>query len=209
MRILIADDHQMFREGLKRILSEEQDLALVGEAGSAQDVVNAIESDSWDIVVLDINLPGRNGIEVLKEIKLRHASLPVLILSMYPSSQYGMRAIRAGASGYLTKSDAAEELIQALRKIKAGGKYIGSDLADALAEGIQKNNPAFPHELLSDREYEVFHHLATGKTVGEIAEELNLSVKTVSTHRTHILEKLNSRNNSEIVQYAMNQHLLA
>lgn len=208
MKVLIADDHQIFREGVKRILAEESGVSKVGEAAHAQDVLDSIDHDVWDIVILDIGLPGRSGIDILKEIKHRRPQLPVLMLSMYPADQYAVRAIRAGASGYLTKSSAAQDLMKALTAIQGGGKYISPEIADALAENIQMKNPEAPHERLSDREFEVFQLIASGKTVGEIAKELNLSVNTVSTHRAHILEKLNVRNNSDIVQYALNQKLL-
>lgn len=208
MNVLIADDHQIFREGVKRILAEDPSVSKVGEAAHAQEVLDAIDRHPWDIVILDIGLPGQSGIEILKEIKYRRPTLPVLMLSMYPADQYALRAIRAGASGYLAKSSAAQDLVKALTTIREGGKYITPDIADALAERVQTKHHDLPHERLSDREFEVFHLIAKGKTVGKIAKELNLSVKTVSTHRVHILEKLNLRNNSEIVQYALNQQLL-
>jgi two-component system invasion response regulator UvrY len=208
MNILIGDDHQIFREGVKRILAEEPSVLKVGEAAHAQEVLDAVDHHPWDIVILDIRLPGRSGIDILKEIKHRHPTLAVLMLSMYPADQYALRAFRAGASGYLTKSSAAQDLMKALTTIRGGGKYISPDVADALAESIQTKHPETLHKHLSDREFEVFHLIATGKAVGEIAKELNLSVKTISTHRLHILEKLNLRNNSDIVQFALNQQLL-
>lgn len=206
MRILIADDHELIREGIKRILADAHDIRYVGEARIAHEVIAALEQEHWDMVVLDINLPGRSGLDVLKEIKQRFPDIPVLILSMYPEDQYAVRMIKAGAVGYINKGSAATDLLQAIRKVAAGGKYINTSVAEKLAEAVDTGGP--PHTLLSDREFEIFRLLASGKTVGEIALLLSRSVKTISTHRSHILSKMNLNNNAEIMQYAFEHKLL-
>ncbi|MDP2207915.1 MAG: response regulator transcription factor [Bacteroidota bacterium] len=203
MKVLIADDHQIVREGLKRILHHASDIDEVSEAENAQQLLDLLETQHWDVVVLDINMPGKSGLDVLKEIKHQYPKLPVLILSMYPESQFAVRMIKQGASGYLTKASAASELIQAIRKVYQGGKYISPSVADKLAEALGSETDKPAHESLSDREFQVFRFIATGMTVGEIAVELTLSVKTISTYRTKILEKMKLRNNADIVQYAV------
>lgn len=206
MQILIGDDHELIREGIKRIFADASDIECVGEARNAHEVIAALEQQSWDIVVLDINLPGRSGLDVLKEIKQRFPDIPVLILSMYPEDQYAVRMIKAGAVGYVNKGSAATELLQAIRKVSAGGKYINASVAEKLVEAVDTGGPS--HANLSDREFEIFRLLASGKTVGEIAGMLNRSVKTISTHRSHILSKMNLNNNAEIMQYALEHKLL-
>ncbi len=203
MNILIADDHQIVREGLKRVLGEAGDVRTIGEAENAARVLEQVRSARWDVVVLDLHMPGKGGLETLKELKLLFPKLPVLILSMYPEEQFAVRVMRAGASGYLTKAGAASELVPALRKIHAGGRYISPSVAEKLAETLADVQGRALHEGLSDREFQVFKMIAGGLTVGAIADELSLSVKTISTYRTKILEKLHLRNNAEIVQYAV------
>ncbi|MBX2992520.1 MAG: response regulator transcription factor [Bacteroidetes bacterium] len=207
MDVLIADDHQLIREGIKYMLSEAPEVGVIGEARNAEEILAQIAGHPWDVLVLDINLPGRSGLDVLKEIRVKHPKLPVLILSMYPEDQFAVRVIKAGAAGYLTKSSAAKELVDALRKIASGGKYINEAVAEKLAEAVDAGISATPHERLSDREFEIFKLIGSGKTVGEIAELLKRSVKTISTHRTHILEKMNLHNNADIMQYVIEHKL--
>lgn len=206
MKILIADDHQIVREGLKRVLSDAPEIKAIGEAEDSSQLMEQIRKGRWDVVVLDINMPGKGGLETLKEIKEEFPKLPVLILSMYPEEQFAVRVMKAGASGYLTKAGAADALLPALRKIYKGGKYISPSVAEKLAEALERK-PDHPHEALSDREFQVFKMIASGKTVGSIAEDLSLSVKTISTYRTKILEKLSLKNNADIVQYAVDHGL--
>lgn len=208
MNILIADDHQLIREGIKFIVREAPEIENVGEARNAEEIFNELGKRTWDIVVLDINLPGRSGLDILKELHMRFPALPVLMLSMYPEEQFAVRVIKAGAAGYITKGSAATELVLALRKIAQGGKYINASVAERLAASFGDITGRPPHELLSDREFEIFKLLAAGKTVGEIGQMLGRSVKTISTHRTHILEKMNLQNNAEIMQYALEHKLV-
>lgn len=208
MKIIVADDHQLIREGIKRILAGQPDVTAVAEAENAQQVLDLVRSGNWDIVVLDIKLPGKSGLDVLKELKDERPKLPVLILSMYPEEQFAVRVIRAGASGYLSKASAGDELLNALNKIYRGEKYISKEVADILADAIDDRGDRPGHMLLSDREFEVFRMIGAGKPVGEIAAELSLSVKTVSTYRSHILEKMKLKNNAEIMQYAITHKLV-
>lgn len=207
MNILIADDHELIREGLKRILHEAGEIKAVGEAVDAASLLVQLRKREWDVLVLDINMPDRSGLEVLKEIRKDYPGLPVLVLSMYPEEQYAIRVMKAGASGYLTKSGASSDLISALIKLHQGGRYISATLADRMAEELERKSDQLPHESLSDREFEVFNLIADGKTVGEIAAKLSLSVKTISTYRTHILGKMDLRNNADIMHYALEHHL--
>lgn len=208
IRILIADDHAIVRSGLKQIVSSAPDLEVAGEATTSQEVLNLIRKQPWDIIVLDINMPGRSGIETLKEIKRDYPKLPVLMLSMYPEDQYAVRALKAGAAGYLTKESAPEELLIAIRKVLRGGKYISATVAEHLVFALDVNPNKPLHMLLSDREYQIFCLIASGKTVSEIADELAISVKTVSTHRTRILEKMQMRTNAELTHYAIRNELV-
>lgn len=208
IRILIADDHPIVRAGFKQVLSETPDMEVTDEAGNGQEAMACIRKKELDVVLLDISMPGRSGLEVLKELKEEQPKLPVLILSMYPEEQYAIRALRAGASGYLTKASAANELISAIRKVAEGGKYISATLGERLTEFLGTDMTRPPHELLSDREYQVMLMIASGRTVSAIAEELCLSVKTISTYRTHILEKMRMKNNAEITFYAVQNGLV-
>ena len=208
VKILIADDHPIVREGYKKILMDTPDMQVVDEAGNGQEVLNLVRKKDYDLILLDISLPGRNGLEVLKDIKDEKPKLPVMILSIYPEEQYAVRAFRAGASGYLTKASAPNELISAIRKISQGGRYISSSMAEKLTYYFDSDSVRPPHEKLSDREYQVMLMIASGKTVKEIGEELFLSVKTISTYRTHILEKMNLKNNAEITLYAIQNKLV-
>jgi two-component system invasion response regulator UvrY len=208
IRILIADDHPIVREGFKQVLSETTDMVVADEAGNGQEVLNLLRNNTYDVILLDISMPGRSGLEILKELRSDYPKLPVLIVSIYPEEQYAVRAFRAGASGYLTKASAPHELIAAIRKISKGGRYISSSLAEKLTYYLDIDAAKPPHELLSDREYQVMLLIASGKTVTEIGRELCLSVKTISTYRTHILEKMKMKNNAEITLYAVQNQLV-
>ena len=208
IRILVADDHTIVREGLKQILADVDDMAVRDEAGNGQEALAKIREGEFDVVLLDISMPGRSGLEILKEIKAERPKLPVLILSMHAEEQYAVRALRAGASGYMTKASAPDELIGAIRKVSCGRKYVSSSLAEKLALELDIDTKKPPHENLSDREYQVMLMLASGKSVTEIAEELCLSVKTISTYRARVMEKMNMKKNAELTLYAVQNHLV-
>jgi DNA-binding NarL/FixJ family response regulator len=207
-RILIVDDHGVVRRGLKQILEAELGSVECCEAVDGVDALVQIRNSSWDVVVLDITLPQRSGLDVLKEIRGFKPDLPVLVLSMHPEDQYGVRVLRAGASGYLTKESAPEELGDAVRKVLAGGHYVSPALAEKLAGDVGRVKHQAPHELLSDREYQVMCLIASGKTVSEIAEMLSLSVKTISTYRSRILDKMDVKDNAKLTYYALDQGLV-
>lgn len=208
IKILIADDHAIVRQGLRQIVTSDNQMTIVGEAANGNDLLNMIRKTPTDVVILDISMPGRNGLETLKELKRDYPALPVIILSMHPEDQYGVRVFKAGAAGYMNKETAPEELVTAIKKVYRGGKYISAQLGELLAAHIQGNHHSEPHKSLSDRELEVFNSLAGGKTVGQISEELNLSVKTISTYRTRILEKMGMTHNAELIRYAFDYKLL-
>jgi DNA-binding NarL/FixJ family response regulator len=208
IKLLIADDHAIFREGLKHILEEHPDIIVADEAGNGQEVLDYVWKNEYDMILLDIGMPGMPALEVLKQVKNEKPRLPVLVLSMYPEDQYAVRFIRAGASGYLTKESAPEELITAIRKITAGRKYITSSVAEKLADEVEPDADKPAHHSLSDREFEVFRLIASGKTVKQIAEDLFLSMKTISTYRSRILEKMKMKTNAELMHYALKQHML-
>jgi len=208
IRILVADDHTIVREGLKQIFFETRDMEVADEARNGQEVIKRIEDNEYDIVLLDISLPGRSGLDVLKQIKLMKPGLPVLVLSMHPEEQYAVRSLRAGASGYLTKESASQELIEAIRKVTQGRKYITSSLAEKIALEMEVDTSKPLHEALSDREYQVLCMIASGKTVTEIGEALSLSVKTISTHRSRILKKMKMKNNAQLMRYAIRHNLV-
>ncbi len=208
MRILIADDHAVVRHGLKQILAEAFPRAVFGEAANSQQTLERVRKESWTIVILDLTMPGRSGLEVLAEIKRARPSLPVLILSMHPEDQFAVRLLKAGAAGYMTKESAPEELVGALRKAIAGGRYISAGLAEKMASLLVNDTASHPHEALSDREFVVLRLIASGKPVGAIAVELSLSVKTVSTYRARLLEKMGMSNNAQLVHYAFQNNLV-
>ena len=208
IKILIADDHPIVRAGFKQVISDMPDMLVADEAGNGQEVLQLIGKKDYDLVLLDISMPGRSGLEILKDLKSEKPKLPVLILSIYPEEQYAIRALRAGASGYMTKASAPNELILAIRRISEGGKYISASLAEKLAYYLDGDATKPPHETLSDREYQVMLMIASGKTVTEIANELCLSVKTISTYRTHIREKMKMKNNAEMTLYAVQNKLV-
>jgi DNA-binding NarL/FixJ family response regulator len=207
-KILIADDHAIVREGLKQIISETSDMTVADEAIDGHEVLNKALRNDYDVVVLDITMPGINGLDVLKQIKAQKPKLPILVLSVHPEEQYAVRILRAGASGYLTKESAPDELIAAIRKAYDGGKYVSSSLAEKLAFDLEVEREKPLHETLSDREYQVMINIAQGKKVKDIAEELFLSEKTISTYRSRILEKMGMEKNEELVRYAINNHLI-
>ena len=208
MKILLTDDHAVVRHGLKQILADEFKRATFGEARNAQEALDLVWKENWDVVVLDITMPGRSGLEVLREIKKTRPKLPVLVLSMHPENQFAVRVLKGGASGYMTKESAAEELVGAIKKVLTGGRYVSKSLAEKLASYLASDSQKPPQELLSDREFQVLRLIASGKIVSEIAKELSLSVKTISTYRTRILEKMGLRNNAELMHYAMEHRLV-
>lgn len=208
MKVLIADDHPVVRQGLRQMLAVEQDLTVVGEARNGQEVVELSRRVPWEVAVLDYNMPGKNGLELIKELRQRYPGRAVLVLSMYPEDRYAVRALKAGAAGYLTKESAPEELVSAIRKVAGGGRYITPTLGEKLALELEDNSGKPLHETLSDREYQVMWMIASGKTVRQIADELFLSPNTVSTHRTRILRKMNMKSNAELMHYAIARHLV-
>lgn len=208
IKILIVDDHPVVREGLRRILSDFADKVPVDEASSGHVALEKIRKNDYDVVVLDIAMPGLGGLDVLKQIKSERPRLPVLILSMYPEEQYAVRVLRAGASGYLTKNNAPGELLTAIRKVSAGRKYVSPVLAERLADELQADEKRQPHERLSDREYQVMCFIASGMTIKKIAEELSLSVKTINTFRARILAKMSLKNSAELTYYAIKHRLV-
>lgn len=207
IEILIVDDHSVVRAGLRQIIASCPDMSVVDELADSQDVLSKIRKRKYSVVILDISLPGKNGLEVLKEIKNEFPKLPVIILSMYPEDQYAIRALRSGAAGYVSKDTAPEELITALRTVAAGRKYVSRVLAEKLAFNLDVDAKKELHETLSDREYQVLCMIASGKTISEIADNLSLSVKTVSTYRCRILDKMQLKNNAELTNYAVKNHL--
>jgi two-component system invasion response regulator UvrY len=208
IRILIADDHIVVRKGLKQILREEFSDAQIEEASNGMELLKKINDEKWDIIISDLSMPGRSGLEVLKQVKQDQPKLPVLILSMHPEDQYAIRVLKAGASGYLTKESAPDELVKAVRHILNGRKYITESIAEKLASGINIENSESLHTTLSDREFSVLKLIASGKTVSEVAEILSLSVPTISTYRARILEKMNMKTNAELTHYAIENKLV-
>ena len=204
MKILIVDDHVIFRAGLRQLLLQELVNPVIEEAGDGISALYKLPEKKWDVILLDINLPDKNGIEILKNIKQKKPEQPVLMLSMYSEEQYAVRALRAGAAAYLTKETSPDELVDAIKQVASGRKYISHSLAHTMATHIQEIEFGDkPHMSLSDREYDIFARLASGKTVSQIAEQLVLSVKTVSTYRTRVLKKMKLQNNAELMQYAV------
>jgi DNA-binding NarL/FixJ family response regulator len=207
IKVIIADDHPLFRRGLKHALDDTGDITVVAEVSNGDELLTRAKEDKFDIVLLDIAMPGKSGLDLLKQLKTEHPALSVLVLSVYPEEQYAVRFIKAGASGYLTKESASEQLAQAIRKIANGGKFASQQIVEKLAfESSDPDRP--PHEKLSDREYQVFCMIAAGKPLTEIGEDLSLSVKTISTHRSRILEKMRMTKNAELIHYAIKTNLL-
>lgn len=209
IKILIVDDHTIVRDGLKRIINETSGMKVVAEAENGQKALDIIyERRSIDFVILDISMPGRSGLDILKDIKNFNAEISVLMLSMHAQNQYAIRTLRAGASGYLTKESASTLLVEAIRKIHQGGRFISNQVAELLALSLNEKKVEFPHEHLSDREFQVMTMIASGKTIIDISKELNLSDKTISTYRSRILEKIKLKSNSEITHYAFANKLI-
>jgi DNA-binding NarL/FixJ family response regulator len=208
-RVLIADDHAIVRAGLKQLLNECPDVALTGEATNGHEALKKIRDQEWDVVILDISMPGKNGLEILKQIKTEQPKLAVLILSMHTEGQYALRALKAGAAGYLTKGCIPEQLLAAVAKVARGGKYITPILAEKLANALDSNVGEAPHEALSNRELQVFQLLAAGKQVSQVGRELSLSTKTISAHRANILKKMRMKNNAELMFYAIDNGLIS
>jgi two-component system invasion response regulator UvrY len=208
MRILLTDDHAVVRQGLRLILADHFKKAVFGEARNAHEALNRVWKEKWDVVLLDVTMPGRSGLEVLREIKRSRPKLPVLVFSMHPEDQFAVRILKAGAAGYLTKESPAEELVGAIQKVVAGGRYVSPALAERMASYLDVDMKQAPHERLTDREFLILRAIASGKPVGQIAREFSLSVSTVSTYRTRILEKMHLKNNAELMHYAMRKGLV-
>jgi two-component system, NarL family, invasion response regulator UvrY len=209
IRIIIADDHPIVRAGMKQIIAEASELTVADEASDGHKLLSKIREQNFDVVILDITMPHMDGLDVLKQLKIERPKLPVIVLSIHPEDQYALRVLKAGASGYVTKASAPDELINAIRKVCRGGKYISPSIAEKLAFKLDTDFEEMPHEALSDREYQVLCMLASGKTVTEIGDELALSVKTVSTYRSRILEKMDMKNNAELIHYAVQNKLVS
>ncbi|NJN95242.1 MAG: response regulator transcription factor [Anaerolineales bacterium] len=208
IRVLIADDHPIVRQGLRQILAGTTDMEVAGEAVNGQEALEQVRRESWDVLVLDITMPGRSGFDILKELKYEQPHLPVLVLSIHAEEQLAVRVLKAGASGYVTKENAPNELVSAIRKVVNGGRYISPQVAEILAFGLNDNSQRPRHETLSDREFQVMQLMAQGKTLIEIAEDLSLSAKTVSTYRTRLMEKLDVKTNAELMRYALDLGLV-
>ncbi len=207
IKILIADDHPLFRQGLKNTFEDTPDIEVVSEVENSNDILSKVRENELSLVLLDISMPGKGGLEILKQLKTEFPKIPVLILSVYPENQYAVRFIKAGASGYLTKESSIDTLLEAVRKVSQGGNYASADITEKLAfDFLNTDKP--PHELLSDREYQVFSMIATGQSLTEIGNELSLSVKTISTHRTRILDKMKMKKNAELIHYAIQHELI-
>ena len=207
IRVLLADDHAVVRAGLREILADTGDIIVAGEATNGQEVLAKVRGETFDVAVLDMSMPGRSGIDLIKQVKNEKPQLRILILSMHSEQQYAVRALRAGASGYLTKDSAADELVAAIRRIAAGGAYVSPETAERLVHESAPRAGAAPHTLLSDREFQVFQLIAAGTSITEIARQLSLSVKTVSTHKTRIMEKMGLANQAELIRYAIENKL--
>src|SRR5579859_714082 len=208
LKVLIADDHAVVRQGLRRILTEIPELNVVGEAQDGQSALNLVRAEPWDVLVLDMSMPGRSGLDILKDVRRERPETRVLVLSMHPEDQFAVRMLKAGASGYLTKETATDELVKAVRKVLTGGRYISAALAEKLAFDVNSDTDKPLHDKLSDREFQVLRQLAAGRTVQEIADELMLSPKTISTYRARVLEKLELKSNAELIHYAIGNKLV-
>ena len=208
IRVLLADDHTIVRAGLKEILGDTGDITVAGEAASGPEVLALVRACDYDVLVLDMSMPGRSGIELIKQLKSEKPKMRILVLSMHSEAQYAVRAVKAGASGYLTKDSATDRLVAAIRRIAAGGAFVSPETAERLALDFDRPADAPPHTLLSDREFQVFRLIVSGRSVTRIANDLALSVKTVSTHKTRIMEKMGLANQTELIQYAIRHKLL-
>jgi two-component system invasion response regulator UvrY len=208
IRALITDDHAVVRRGLKDLLTDSQHIDVAGEASNAREAMQHVRNGQWDVLILDINLPDRNGLDLIRDVKAERPDLPILILTVCPEDQFAVRALRSGAAGYLTKASAPAELVDAVEKVAGGGRYVSPAVAERLAVLVGGECDGLPHESLSEREYQVTRMLASGKTVSQIAAEMNLSVKTVSTYRSRVLDKMGMRTNAELTYYAVRNQLV-
>jgi two-component system, NarL family, invasion response regulator UvrY len=208
IRVLIGDDHPVVRRGLRQILADEKDLTVAGEAADADEVMRQVSGGDWGVVVLDLSMPGNRNLDLLRRLKTEQPEVPVLVLSIHPEEQYALRCLKAGAGGYLNKQSAPEHLVEAVRTVASGRRYLSPTLTERLVSDAPSVGERLPHERLSERERQVFLGIASGKTVGELAEELGISVKTVSTYRTRLLDKLGLRTNSEMTRYAFEHGLV-
>ncbi len=208
IRILIADDHEVVRKGLKTIIADQQDMVVTGEAENGNEVLRIVEQEEFDLILLDFDMPEKNGLDTLIELKTSKPRLPVIILSIFPEDHYGTRFLKAGASGYLGKSSASDQLVEAIRKVAGGGKYVSPNLADKLVSDLNRDSDKPLHETLTDREFQVFTMIAGGKKLKHIAEELCLSINTISTYRGRILQKMDMKSNAEVIHYAIDNHLI-
>ncbi|OAE50103.1 DNA-binding response regulator [Achromobacter mucicolens] len=208
INVMLADDHTLLREGLRRLLEQAGDIRVCGEASNGSEALKLLGERQWDLLVLDMSMPGRDGVELIRHIKTTHPALPILVLTMHGEQQYAVQAIKAGAAGYLTKDSASEELVQAVRKVAGGGRYLSQSLAESIAFDRYGHAESLPHALLSDRELSVFRHLASGMNNSDIARLLFVSVKTISTYKSRILVKLHLRNQTDLVRYAIRHRLV-
>lgn len=206
--VIIADDHPIVRAGFKQIIMEDEGIRVAGEASKGTELLEQVRRRDYDVILLDLTMPGMNGLDVLKQLRVEKPAIPVIVLTMHPESQYALRILKAGASGYITKASAADELINAIHKVHKGGKYISPSLAEKIAFALDDNAAKLPHETLSDREYQVLCLIGAGKTASQIADSLSLSVKTISTYRTRILEKMHMQTNAELTHYAIENGLV-
>jgi len=209
IRVFVADDHDLFRAGLKQLLAEDKDILVAGEASSGEDAVAGVTTGDYDVVLLDISMPGLHWLEVMSQVRKAKPNLPILILTMHPEGQYAIRALRAGAVGYLTKKAAPDELLAAITRVAQGRRYVTNSLAEQLADYFTEGRETLPHETLTDREYQVMCLIASGNTITSISEELGLSVKTISTYRTRLLHKMGMSNNAELIRYALEHGLVS
>ncbi len=207
IKVLVADDHKIFRAGVKRLIEESPDIEVAGEASDGFDALAKLRQQEWDVVLLDINMPNKSGLDIVRQMKLEKPKLPILILSMYPEEQYAVRALKAGAAGYLTKDSESDELIAAIRKVVKGGRYATPALLEKLLFELDGERDAPKHHALSEREHQIFEQIIKGKSLTDIADAMAISVKTVSTYRTRVLEKMNMENNAELIHYAIQQGL--
>lgn len=207
-KILVADDHTLVRESIIKSLSINLPDVVFGEAENSTTVMGKVKSENWDLLILDLNMPGRNGLDIIKDVKEIRPVIPIIVLSMYPEDQFALRVIKAGAIGYLTKNSSSAELLKAIKTILKGEQYITRSIARLLTEGLRHDSPKLPHETLSNREFQVLLLIASGKSISDIATDLSLSVKTISVYRSNILNKMNLKNNSEITHYAFKQGLV-
>ncbi len=208
INVLIADDHALIRKGLKQLLDDTEDMRVIGEAENGMQAIRMVEETAYDVVLLDISMPDKHGVEVLKQLKIIRPQLPVLMLSMHPEEQYALRSMKAGAAGYLNKQSAPLQLVTAIRQVASGKKYISTELAEQLANGLSQGYQELLHQTLSNREYQTLCLMATGKKLSEMADIMSLSPKTVSVYRSRLLEKMKLKNNAEAIHYAISNHLI-